>query len=57
MGSVAVTLSPAAAIVSTYAKCDSNNAPLNVVHFASPPPAGTKITVSYDVDVHGVKCP
>jgi hypothetical protein len=56
-GSVTVTLSPASGLAWNHVKCDSNNAPLNVVRFVSPPPAGTKITVSYDVEVKGVKCP
>ncbi|MCA1827618.1 MAG: hypothetical protein LC689_11875, partial [Myxococcales bacterium] len=56
-GSVTVALSPASAVAWSYVKCDNSNAPLNVVRFASPPPAGTNVKVSYDVDVHGVKCP
>jgi hypothetical protein len=56
-GSVTVTLSPASGVAWSYLKCDSSNAPLNVVRFVSPPAAGTRIAVSYDVDVHGVKCP
>jgi hypothetical protein len=56
-GSVTVALSPAAALSWTYVKCDNGNAPLNVVRFTAPPAPDTKVTVSYDVDVHGVKCP
>lgn len=56
-GSVTVTLSPASALAWSYVKCDNTGAPLNVVRFASPPPAGTNVKVGYDVDVHGVKCP
>ena len=56
-GPVTVTLQPAAVLSWTYVKCDNTNAPLNVVRFSTPPPPGTKVTVSYDVDVHGVKCP
>lgn len=56
-GSVAVTSSPSTAIAWTYVKCDGTS-PVNVVRFASPPPPGTKITVTYDVDVRGLKaCP
>ena len=39
-----------------YVGCE-NRVPLNVVRFATPPPAGTWVTVSYDVNVRGLACP
>lgn len=56
-GSVTVQLTPASAIGWTYVGCE-NHAPLNLLRFASPPPPGTRITVSYDVNVRGLGvCP
>jgi hypothetical protein len=54
-GSVTVQFTPApsAAIAWTYVGCE-NQAPLNVLRFASPPPPGTRIAVSYDVNVRGL---
>jgi hypothetical protein len=59
LGSVTVTLTPppSPAIAFTYVGCE-NHAPLNVLRLASPPPPGTRITVSYDVSVRGLgACP
>lgn len=59
LGSVTVQLTPvpSPAIASTYVGCE-NHAPLNVVRFASPPPPGTRVAVSYDVNVRGLgPCP
>ena len=56
-GSVSVTVSPASSISWSYVKCDGTT-PVNAVRFASPPPPKTTATVSYDVDVRGLKgCP
>ena len=56
-GSVTLQLSPASGLAWSYVGCE-NHAPVNVVRFASPPPAGTRITVSYDVNVRGLgACP
>jgi hypothetical protein len=56
-GSVTVTLSTPSGPAWSYVACE-NHAPLNVVRFATPPPAGTRITVSYDVNVRGLPaCP
>ena len=57
-GSVTVQMTPAPvpAIASTYVDCE-NHVPINLLRFASPPPPGTRIAVSYDVNVHGLVCP
>jgi hypothetical protein len=56
-GSLTVTLTPSPAITWSYVGCE-NHAPLNVLRFASPPAPGTRIIVSYDVNVRGLgACP
>ena len=58
-GSVVVRLTPAPspAIGWTYVGCE-NHVALNVLRFASPPPPGTRVAVSYDVNVRGLgPCP
>ena len=54
-GSITVQMTPA--IGWTYVGCE-NHVALNVLRFARPPPAGTKVAVSYDVNVRGLgTCP
>ncbi len=54
---VQLTPAPAPAITWTYVGCE-NHVPLNLLRFATPPPAGTRIAVSYDVNVRGLgTCP
>lgn len=57
-GSVTVqmTPTPSPGIASTYVDCE-NHVPINLLRFASPPPPGTRIAVSYDVNVKGLTCP
>lgn len=56
-GSVTVLLTPASGLAWSYLGCE-NHAKANVIRFASPPPAGTRIAVSYDVNVRGLgACP
>ena len=56
-GSVTLQLTPASGAAWSYVGCE-NHVPINVVRFASPPPPGTRIAVSYDVNVRGLgACP
>lgn len=56
-GTIAVTLKPAAQGQWRFVGCE-NHAPVNALRFSAPPAPGTQISVSYDVNVHGLgTCP
>lgn len=56
-GAVTVLLTPGSVLAWSHVGCE-NHAPVNLVRFAAPPPAGTRIAVSYDVNVRGLgACP